>query len=150
MEFKGDIIITDPYYIMKDEDFEIWDSYNLNGFGINTYICRDTMHGYWDCAVFNADNNEIIGEFCGDSGMVGVFLLDEVLKYNSDFDYHIEFPWATTIIKNFDGKVIFETVREKGIWKDDDLNHKKGDKWKNSYVSIVGNGNVNFYTRQID
>lgn len=30
-----------------------------------------------------------IGGFCADAGMVAVFLLDEVLKYNPNFDYHI-------------------------------------------------------------
>lgn len=34
-------------------------------------------------------NIEKIGYFCADAGMVAVFLLDEVLKYNPDFDYHI-------------------------------------------------------------
>lgn len=53
------------------------------------YICRDTITGDWPCATFKADTNEELGNFCADSGMVAVFLLEEVLKYNPDFDYHI-------------------------------------------------------------
>lgn len=37
--------------------------------------------------------------------MVAVFLLDEVLKYNPNFDYHINRLWTTTLIKDFDGEV---------------------------------------------
>lgn len=65
--------------------------------------------------------------------MVGVFLLDEVLKYNPDFNYHIERPWTTTLIKNFDGEIDFEIVF-----------HSNGD----NSVSVVGRGNINFETRQ--
>ena len=61
--------------------------------------------------------------------MVGVFLLEEVLKYNPNFDYHISKPWTTTLIKNFTGTIQI-TNPEEGI------------------VSVVGEGNVNFYTKQ--
>jgi hypothetical protein len=60
--------------------------------------------------------------------MVGVFLLEEVLKYNSEFDYHTERPWTTTLIKDFDGDIeIINTGEE---------------------VYIKGTGNINFYTKQ--
>ena len=32
----------------------------------------------------------VLGSFCADAGMATVFLLDEVLKHNPDFDYHIK------------------------------------------------------------
>ena len=97
----------------------------MNKLGITNYICRDTIYGDWSCTTFNTDTNEAIGEFCADAGMVGVFLLDEVLKYNPDFNYHIERPWTTTLIKNFDGDVNFEI---------------------NEYdeVEVIGRGNINF------
>lgn len=126
MKFKGDIIVTDPCYICKDDD---WSKSNygddMNKLGITNYICRDTIYGDWSCTTFNTDTNEAIGEFCADAGMVGVFLLDEVLKYNPDFNYHIEIPWTTTLIKNFDGDVNFEI---------------------NEYdeVEVIGRGNINF------
>lgn len=126
MKFKGDIIVTDPCYICKDDD---WSKSNygddMNKLGITNYICRDAIYGDWSCTTFNTDTNEAIGEFCADAGMVGVFLLDEVLKYNPDFNYHIERPWTTTLIKNFDGDVNFEI---------------------NEYdeVEVIGRGNINF------
>lgn len=62
-----------------------------------------------------------------DAGMVAVFLLDEVLKYNPDFDYHINREWTTTLIKDFDGEINY--------YVDDDAH-------------IIGVGNVNFFTTQ--
>lgn len=72
-------------------------------------------------------NIEKIGYFCADAGMVAVFLLDEVLKYNPDFDYHINREWTTTLIKDFDGEINY--------YVDDDAH-------------IIGVGNVNFFTTQ--
>ena len=44
--------------------------------------------------------------------MVGVFVLSEVLEYNPLFNYHIERPWTTTLIKDFDGDIWFEVEEE--------------------------------------
>ena len=71
-----------------------------------------------------------IGGFCADAGMVAVFLLDEVLKYNPNFDYHINRPWTTTLIKDFDGEVEYY------------IDEAEGD------AHIIGTGNVNFFTTQ--
>jgi hypothetical protein len=179
MKFKGDIIITDPCYIIKKRDettrpkwkdymdledysgmtrselmalgffeqykkltkaIENWDKENpddwevcdfgddMEALGIKNYISRDTIYGDWSCTTFNTDTKEPIGEFCADAGMVAVFLLDEVLKYNPDFDYHINRPWTTTWIKDFDGEVKFEKIRGK--------------------VRVVGKGNINFVGKQ--
>lgn len=125
MKFKGDIIITDPCYICKDGD---WNKCRfgkrMDILGIKNYICRGTIYGDWSCTTYNSKTNEVIGQFCADAGMVAVFLLDEVLKYNPDFDYHTKRPWTTTLIKDFDGEVDFEVV-------DDE-------------VRVVGKGNINF------
>lgn len=131
MKFKGDIIITDPCYIMaKDEDWEKCEYGDYIGaLGIKNYICRDTIYGDWSCTTFDSDTKEEIGEFCADAGMVAVFLLDEVLKYNPNFNYHAERPWTTAWIKDFDGDVNIEVVN------DDE-------------VVVVGKGNINFETHQ--
>ena len=71
----------------------------------------------------------ILGQFCADAGLVAVFLLDEVLKFNPAFDYHINRLWTTTLIKNFDGDIEFGRDNEDG-------------------VSVKGKGNINFYTTQ--
>lgn len=116
--------------------------------GIKNYICRDTLYGDWSCTTYNSDTHEKIGEFCADAGMVGVFLLDEVLKYNPDFNYHIERPWTTTLIKDFDGEIDFEIIHTEGVYEDDTEFHSKGDRWEDDSVIVVGRGNINFETRQ--
>lgn len=116
--------------------------------GIKNYICRDTIYGDWSCTTYNSDTHEEIGEFCADAGMVAVFLLDEVLKYNPGFNYHIGRPWTTTLIKDFDGEIDFEIVHTEGVYEDDTEFHSKGDRWEDDSVSVVGKGNINFETRQ--
>ena len=135
MKFKGDIIITDPCYITRkkneltDDDWEACDyGENMSALGLTHSISRSTIYGDWSCTVYNIDTREELGEFCADAGMVAVFLLDEVLKYNPDFDYHIKRPWTTTLIKDFDGDVDFQIVEEDG----------------EEEVLVVGKGNINF------
>lgn len=135
MKFKGDIIITDPCYIMKcDEDWDKckYGSY-MNGLRIKNYMSRDTIYGDWSCTTYNSDTNEELGEFCADSGLVAVFLLDEVLKYNPDFDWYKERSWTTTLIKDFDGDIQFEVTTDDDGWQS---------------LSVVGRGNINFETHQ--
>lgn len=132
MRFKGNIIITDPCYIINDENDDDWDlcdyGRDLDQLGLSTYICRDTIYGDWSCTVFNTDTDREIGKFCADAGMVAVFLLDEVLKYNPKFNYHNERPWTTTIIKNFEGDVSIDVIGEE--------------------VFVIGKGNINFKSTQ--
>ncbi len=153
MRFKGDIIITDPCYIMRqdhyDEDEEKSNGYeDMEELGINHYLTRDTLYGDWSCTTYNSDTKEKIGDFCADAGMVGVFLLDEVLKYNPEFDWYNTRPWTTTLIKGFDGEIEFKIIHTEGVYEDDTEWHKKGDKWIDKSLSVVGRGNINFETRQ--
>ena len=114
-----------------DEDHNDWDrcgGANFEVLGITTYLNGSTIYGDWSCTTYNTDTREPIGEFCADAGMVAVFLLDEVLRYNPDFNYHIERPWTTTLIKDFHGTVEL---------------HLEDDE-----VTVVGKGNVNFIGTQ--
>lgn len=132
---KGDIIITDPCYIIKDDtdDWELCScGRNMKVLGINNYLCNSTIYGDWSCTTFEENSNRKMGEFCADAGLVAVFLLDEVLKYNPDFDYHKKRLWTTTLIKNFRGEVSLELIE-----------NEYGEE-----VSVFGKGNVNFYTKQ--
>lgn len=86
---------------------------------IKHYLCKSTLYGDWSCITFNSDTKKPICKFCADAGLVAVFLLNEVLKYNSDFDYHIERPWTTTLIKDFDGDVEIKVVHTEGIYEED-------------------------------
>ena len=72
-----------------------------------------------------------IGGFCADAGLVGVFLLDEILAYNPDWKSWIEeHSWCATIIKNFEGEVEYYIDKV------------------NEEAHIVGTGSINFYTAQ--
>lgn len=119
----------DEYNSQPHDDWDRCDGGNsMEVLGITTYLCDSTIYGDWSCTTFNSDTKKKIGEFCADGGMVAVFLLDEVLKYNPNFDYHLERPWTTTLINDFHGTVELEC-------KDDE-------------VRVVGKGNVNFIGTQ--
>ena len=116
---------------------------NMEVLGFTNYMIRDTLYGDWSCTTYNSDTKESIGNFCADAGLVSVFLLDEVLKYNPDFDYHIQRKWTTTLIKDFEGTVQF-VVNE--IVEDDSTEY---------VVSVIGHGKnkiteepINFITSQ--
>lgn len=128
--FCGDIIITDPCYIAKDDDWpDFLDVVYKGENEIKTFIERDTIYGDWSCTVFDTINKEKIGTFCADAGFVGVFDLNEVITYNPSFDYHTERPWTTTLIKDFDGDIWFEVKEE------------YDEKYGNDYlVEVVGAG----------
>lgn len=145
MKFVGDIIITDPCYIIRakhhgttpitDDDWETCeDGSRMKALGIKTYLTRRTECGDWSCSTYNTDTKEKLGDFCADAGLVSVFLLEEVLKYNPDFDYHINNKHTTTWIKDFNGDV--EIVYDKF--------RKNGDK----EVRVIGKGNINFFSSQ--
>ena len=123
----------EKYHEEHKEDWEICEyGENMEVLGFKTYLVDGTGYGDWGCTVYD-DKKQKIGEFCADAGLVGVFLLDEVLKYNPDFNYHLERPWTTTLIKDFHG-----TVEIKSKMTDDGY----------PLVTVVGVGNVNFKSEQ--
>lgn len=133
MKFKGDIIITDPCYICKDDDWSMLDYSDeslMDELGFKNYLVEPTVYGDWSCTTIDRDSSKPIGRFCADAGLVGVFLLKEVLEYNHNFDLHVERKWTATHIKDFDGEVV--------ILYDCDEDEK----------TVVGNGNINFFTKQ--
>lgn len=193
MKFKGDVIITDPCYIINKDNEDDWEKseygQDMESLGIKTYLCSDTEYGDWSCTTvrdsakaqevldelnamyfqfFSDYNNKevwkteenrtqmykdyvakrakieqeagiILGHFCADSGMVAVFLLEEVLAYNPKFDYHTNNTHTTTWLKDFDGDIDI-THRSQGT-ADEEGEEVNG-------VSVVGKGSVDFYTTQ--
>lgn len=145
-EFDGDIIITDPCYIIRtkslhEDDWAYCDyGKNMETLGIKNYITRSTIYGDWSCTTYNTDTKEAIGSFCADAGLVSVFSLNEVLDYNPEFDYHLNRTWTTTWIKDFKGTVqcIVEEVR--GVYENDTKWWKKGEEWTEYEVKVVGHG----------
>lgn len=138
---------------ITDDDWRACDcGQNMEVLGIKHYICERTIYGDWGCTTYKVDGNpkEIIdnfaeaeensrdyevecsalGNFCADAGLVAVFLLDEVRKYNPDIDKWIaSHDWCVTTIPDFDGEVNYYI-----------------DKQDNAH--IVGIGNINFFTTQ--
>lgn len=144
-QYELDVSIWDaqnPDY-WRNGDIDIFTGSGIEKFGIETYLWEDTIYGDWSCTCYqlkdessnkpiselcNDDILKTLGDFCADAGLVGVFYLNEVLKFNKDFNYHIEKPWTTTLIENFDGEIEYLI---------------DGDQ-----AYIRGKGNINFITIQ--
>ena len=150
IEFDGDIIITDPNYIIRKEhlgtkpltndDWLACDcGENMEALGINTYITRDMLCGNCACTAFDSYDEKPLGEFGSDAGLVSVFLLDEILKYNPDYANQIN-PKAITLIKDFKGTVQFVVVRTEGVYENTTDWHTEGEKWEKYSVEIIGDG----------
>lgn len=148
-------------YFEESRKYNDWDKCNygenMGVLGIHNYISESTIYG--DCTTYRTEPKELlesilrvlnnnleneeygelpilnegkaIGEFCADAGLVGVFLLDEILAYNPDWKSWIEeHSWCATIIEDFEGEVEYYI---------DKVNRE---------AHIVGTGNINFYTNQ--
>lgn len=144
-KFKKDISDVEERYSLKEEDNT---KYEPEEWGLTNYLHRDTIYGDWSCTTYDTDTNEAIGEFCADGGEVGVFDLEEVLRYNPEFDYHINKPYTTTLIKNFTGDVWIDVEKHEGVYEDTTKYWKKGEKWVNYSVHVKGEGTTNFRTTQ--
>lgn len=139
IEFKNeDIVITDPCYVVKDED---WGKSNygcdLKVFNVTNYLTCDTLYGDWSCTVFNLDEDrKPIGEFCADAGLVSVLSLGDVIeKINPNFErWAKDHDWCVTIIKNFTGFVQIKTA----------FNSFTGE----IYAYVSGSGSINFVGEQ--
>jgi hypothetical protein len=133
-----DLIITDPCYIAKDEDWGEsfnWEDYCIEPF--SEYEWEDTGYGDGSPKVFSIptyynpddflekmgeaddeeleeleDQKEYIGECGVDSGSFGVFLLDEALSYNPKFLDSLP-KNCYCIIRNFTGTV-YSTYDDEG------------------------------------
>ena len=78
--------------------------------------------------------------FCADAGLVSVFLLDEILKYNPAFDYHINKKWTTALIKDFNGTVKFVVKEVKYECDWESPYHKLGEILTDYEVEVIGHG----------
>ena len=137
------------YLKERKDDWELSEyGNNMEVLGLTTYLTSDTLYGDWSCHTINEDTKQVLGKFCADSGMVGVFILDEILKYNPEFDYHINREWTTTLIKNFTGDIKIEKEHITGIYEFDNDFHKKNEKWEDDIIYVTGKGNINFKTYQ--
>lgn len=142
-EFDGDIVITDPCYIIEHSDFDDGEIYGGRGMASSTY------YGDWGCTLFNAEGRvgnvrkgaARIGEFCADGGMVCVAYLKDAresfnsMKDDGSFDKWLEErPWCAAVVKGFKGKVSFMLKRGKFKYK--------GVEYDNSELRVRGDGEV--------
>lgn len=66
MKFKGTIVITDPCYVMRDQQGtpqltkDDWDACdygsNMEVLSITNYITENTIYGDWSCTTYATDN----------------------------------------------------------------------------------------------
>lgn len=143
--FSGDLAIIDPCNIIGEnlDDFlRSYHAFEMDILGFKKFILRECLYKCWSCVTDNTDTNEPIGMFSTNGRRMGVFLLDEILKYNPKFDEHLKSSSSATFIKNFKGTVQFVVTRYDGIEK-------------NGFaVNVVGHGKdkvtgkpINFATR---
>ncbi len=150
MKFNGNIIIADPCYVVKDD--ALWsqiceainkadpDEYRGKGnsdilknvLGVDGLIAS-TIYGDWGCTVYKEEDDTVLGEFCADAGLVCVMYEEDVLRLNPRFKENYG-GWCHTLIENFDGEVTITNLGGNSIWYSD--------------VRVIGEGSVNFYSKQ--
>ena len=115
MRFSGTLVITDPCYFMRSED---WDSviddgeYYLNHQTKCPMIADETGFGDWSCSVLMTDTGEEIGQFAADAGLVCVTTLENIEAYYPEKVQHLkDIPWCCFILPGFTGEAWF-TVDE--------------------------------------
>ena len=144
--FDGDIIITDPCYLIRADRCDDWQlsdyGEEMDIFGFSTYLSQWTLIGDWYCDVFQGSvsdvwtpvpSNRQIGSFSADACRVGVFYLRDVLKYNPSFDMHITHPRCVCWIKEFKGTVSIINVPD-----------PDGD----DSIHVTGSGSLDFFSRE--
>lgn len=132
--FTGDIVIIDPITIITDEEELVSYNYGLamEEAGFNNYICgsfnlNNQEHNILTCYE-DVDEEKILGKFIVDSCCIGIFYLEDIERYNSDFSISkAVFNKEAVLIKNFNGKI--------GIFKGEISNE----------IFIVGKGNRDFF-----
>lgn len=127
----------DTFRAVAESEIELWDiaeqlAYdNFYSFGHDQDIAEE--EGYDPDEMTDEDWDEMwsrIDETAYYSFSIEECEDDEVLKYNPNFDYHINRLWTTTLIKDFDGEVEYY------------IDDAEGE------AHIIGTGNVNFFTTQ--
>lgn len=141
-----DIVIIDPVYFVSEENLweEFAETLDKSLIGCTEAIV-DELTDYRQTEIIDKDEN-IIGEWCSDSGLLGCFLLDEVIACSKDFAEDSD-NWADycVIIRNFTGQIFFEKEQRnipldflgEGMSEDVDI------------LSIKGTGEPSFATKYV-
>jgi hypothetical protein len=113
MKFQGDLMITDPAFVVKDEADWVACGYgdDMGALGFTTWCSALVTEGEEDLGAYHPDTGVCYGTFVTDSGVATAFLLEEILRYDPKFDEHLESPENVLWLRNFDGMV---TVQGQG------------------------------------
>lgn len=113
MKFCGNILLTDPVYIIKNNSDDDWkrllsegsDHAALYLLGITNYLSGEI--GEDSARDVISDNKMRIGSFCSDSALFCVCELKQVLWYNPDFLSSLEKSRECfCVINDFDGEIM--------------------------------------------
>lgn len=132
VKFNGDIVIGDPCNIVvSDEDWNLCQfGERMDKLGFTDYLYIEFPE---ESPVVVDEYNNRLGSFCTDSCAIVVVYLDELEKYNPDYENGFYNEENRTIIKSFNGYVGYRT--EPVIDDDEDED-----------TVIFGEGNINFRT----
>jgi len=106
------IVITDPCYLIRHVDGYVvdiadWDecSYGsrMDRVGFTKYVVDRNGYGDGSWPVKNIKTGETLGEIWADSGQTGIFLLDDILRYNPMYK-NSGFKGAV-VLENFTGEI---------------------------------------------
>ena len=127
MRFCGDILVTDPCYIVLSNEDWVDSRFGecLEELGLETFLTFDRGDAV-GAQLINRKSGEFLGSFCTDSGMVSVMLLSEALAYNPEFPQTLA-KHCYAIVRAFDG--VIERVE-----------------LEDEYWMLEGKGNIDFCT----
>ena len=100
MNMNGSIVIIDPCYIkLDDNDWEKCQyGDDMSSIGINTIVAAYV--GEYDYEVIDIDTGDAIRIIFNDSGMLGIYPLDDVLEYNPNVNLNLG-----AVIDNYSGDI---------------------------------------------
>ena len=143
------------YCSIPQDDWDYCDcGSDMKVLGFTHSAVASTLYGDWGCTTYEiADKiasvnpkkvkEKTLGEFCADAGLVAVFLVDEVMKYNPKAIEDLkEKTWCATFIDNFDGEITFAKTTTQ--FKDED----EDESYEDTELRIFGDGNIKFITSQ--
>ena len=137
MKFKGSIVIGDPSYFVKTEDWEKCEyGDRMDQIGFTDFMCIRFPEDLQ--AVKEENSGQLFGGICQDSGFVVVVYLEELKAYRPDYEKAFYSKTNRAIILDFDGEVSSKEVEEV-------LNGET-----ETYTSIFGNGNICFKSCYVD
>ena len=106
---EKDIIIIDPVYFISNNEIwlELISNLDKSVLGFSEGIIAE-LSDYRQTEIVDQKGN-LIGEWCSDSGLLGCFLLEEVLAFSNHFAKDSA-NWANycVVIRDFTGKIVFD------------------------------------------